>query len=959
MAGGQLGIALRQLRRLLDDGVVAGLEDEQLLDRFVARGDGSAFEALVARHGPMVLATCRGVLKDPHEAEDAFQATFLTLARKATSLRSAGSLGSWLHRVARRAAIEANIAASRRLGRERPGLAIEAPDGRRTASEEDDRPILHEEIDRLPERYRAPIVLCYLEGMTHEQAAGHLRWPVGTVGSRLARARELMRGRLIRRGVTASAAVGWMASGTARASVPAAWSRAAVEASTGGPASSGVAALTFTIARGLSMTRIKLASTAALAAIALGAAGLMASGAFEDPGPAMKPAMQGKAPAPSVRQAPPEASKPGETFEIGGVVLAPGGRPVEGARVRLAALQAEDDAILEATTGPGGRFTIQVARSIRDDLPAQQLARFPRLVATAPGFAPGWVEGVFRPDAAPLGWGITLAEPGPTIEGRVVDLEGRPLGGIKVESKSLWYAEGGDLAPWIATVRVGGIRGIWQELPYLSIDPPVVATTAADGRFRVDGPGPDRVAGLLISGPSIATETAYVLGRDVPEVRTVDKMWAEPRPFVLHNPRFQHAAAPTRPIEGTIRDKDTGRPIAGVVIRANIDREGDHTMIDGIETRTDDRGHYRLAGLPRAAGYRLFLFTKGAMPYLNASVVVPAPTPGIAPVPFDIPLKRGILVRGRVTDKATGRPVKSLVEAYTFSDNPHAGEFPGYSEGYGSNIHSDQDGRFEVATIPGRGIIAARAVDALRYRVGVGADSIAGPRTVDLPNRDDFDTIPDHCYVHQFHALAGVDLGPSADPATIDLQVDPGRSLSMTAVDPDGRPIGDLRVMGLGELFPSPRPQGSATFEVHALEPSKPRRVTIAHAGRKLIGSVFLKGDEVDPMTVRLQPWGTVTGRVVDDEGRPRPALNVHSLGGIHAKHPEVDGVLPGRGWIGVAIATDANGRFRVEGLIPGLKYGASVADGSRGLGKLFEGLIAAPGEVRDLGDLKVERPAR
>jgi RNA polymerase sigma factor (sigma-70 family) len=953
MASGHLGIALRQLRRLLDDGVVAGLADEQLLDRFVDGRDGAAFEALVARHGPMVLATCRGVLKDAHSAEDAFQATFLTLARKAASLRSADSLGCWLHQVARRAAVEANTAAARRLSRERPGLAIETPDVRERTAGEDDRPILHEEIDRLPERYRAPIVLCYLEGMTHEQAAGHLRWPVGTVGSRLARARELMRGRLIRRGVTASAAVASMAAGMARAAVPASWAREAVEAATGGPASAGVAALTFTITRGLTMTRIKLASTAALAAFALGAAGLLAPGAFQDSGPSMKPAGQAKAPAPAARDTAPASSRPGEVFEIGGLVLTPDHRPVEGASVRLVDI----DSPLEAKSGQDGRFLFRVPQSVVDGFRVGHRERYPRMVASAPGFAPGLAWGAFDLAHFNLGWGLMLAEAGPPIEGRIVDLEGRPAVGVRVEAKDLWYSWAGDLTPWIASVKAGGINGIWRELANLPMEPPAVAITGEDGRFRLDGPGRDRVAGLLVSGPSIATETVYVLGRDAPEVRTVDKSKVEPRPFVLHAPRFQHAAAPSRPIEGTLLDKDNGRPIAGVTIRANIDREGDHTMIPGIEARSDDRGHYRLTGLPRAAGYRLFLFPKDSAPYPNTSFVVPASTPGTDPIPFDIALKRGVLVRGRVTDKATGRPVKGFVDAYTFSDNPHAKDFPGFADGYRSAAHFKEDGRFEVVALPGRGILAVRAYDDL-YRGGVGAEAIKGPRFG--PEEDgEFDTLPERLDARGYHTMAGIDFAPSADPATLEIQVDPGRTISMTAVDPDGKPVGGTRVMGLGDIYPSPTPCDSPTFEVHGYDPSEPRRVTVAHMGRKLIGSVYIKGAVAGAMTVPLRPWGAVAGRVVDDEGRPRPGINLWNTGGIDPKNPEEDGVLPARFWDDSSIVTDADGRFRVEALIPGLKYGASAAYGIRGLGKVFEGLIVAPGESRDLGDLKIIRPAK
>ena len=170
--------------------------------------DAVAFEALVARHGPMVLATCRAVLKNEHDVEDAFQTTFLVLARKAHSIRGGDALGGWLHRVAYRAAVQASVEAKKRRRKEAEASAMAPLDASRPGLETDHdlRPILHEEIDRLPESQRLPVVLCDLEGLTYEQAAEQLRWTVPTLRCRLAKARQRLKGRLTRRGFTAPAA---------------------------------------------------------------------------------------------------------------------------------------------------------------------------------------------------------------------------------------------------------------------------------------------------------------------------------------------------------------------------------------------------------------------------------------------------------------------------------------------------------------------------------------------------------------------------------------------------------------------------------------------------------------------------------------------------------------------------------------------------------------------------------
>jgi RNA polymerase sigma factor (sigma-70 family) len=192
--------------------VVAGSEnggdesDPELLRRFVDHRDEGAFAALLERHGPLVLGVCRRVLGDPHAAEDAFQATFLILARKANSICKQESLAAWLHRVALNLARTAVAGTARRRTHERQAALRTQPARTDDFALVDWQPLLHEEVDRLPQKYRTPVVLCYFEGKTHAEAARALGWPLGTVKGRLARARDLLRARLARRGITLSAA---------------------------------------------------------------------------------------------------------------------------------------------------------------------------------------------------------------------------------------------------------------------------------------------------------------------------------------------------------------------------------------------------------------------------------------------------------------------------------------------------------------------------------------------------------------------------------------------------------------------------------------------------------------------------------------------------------------------------------------------------------------------------------
>jgi RNA polymerase sigma factor (sigma-70 family) len=181
--------------------------DRQLLERFVADADEDAFAKLVYRHGPMVLGVCRQILRRENDAEDAFQATFLVLSRKADTIRGAEALPNWLYGVARRLATRSKVAIARRHAREVPLVELPTPQRAPATDFEELAPVLHEEIGRLPDKYRIPFVLCYLDGKTNEEAARQLGCPSGTVFSRLARAREQLRGRLRRRGVVITSSV--------------------------------------------------------------------------------------------------------------------------------------------------------------------------------------------------------------------------------------------------------------------------------------------------------------------------------------------------------------------------------------------------------------------------------------------------------------------------------------------------------------------------------------------------------------------------------------------------------------------------------------------------------------------------------------------------------------------------------------------------------------------------------
>lgn len=294
MAHRQFALALGYIRKLA--GIPAGesAADGQLLERFALQNDEAAFEALMEQHGPMVWGLCQRILRDRQHAEDAFQATFLILSRKAGSIRRSDSVAGWLYRVAYRVALELKSKVSRRQTHER-GIEDMPPhaDGEKrdredslqqwaAANHADAEPaadmarrelqaVLDDELNWLPEKYRTPLVLCYWEGKTNEEAARQLGCPVGTISARLTRGRERLRTRLTHRGIALSvtALTALLQQNALSAAVPAAVVDSTIKAAllfAAGKAAAGVVsrqavALAEGVVQSMSLTKVKVAAS--------------------------------------------------------------------------------------------------------------------------------------------------------------------------------------------------------------------------------------------------------------------------------------------------------------------------------------------------------------------------------------------------------------------------------------------------------------------------------------------------------------------------------------------------------------------------------------------------------------------------------------------------------------------------------------------------------------------------
>jgi RNA polymerase sigma factor (sigma-70 family) len=938
MATAQLGTLLRHIQHLAVDRGAQQRTDRQLLDDFVGRRDEASFAALIARHGPMVLRVCRRVLGHEQDAEDAFQATFLVLARNAGAVRKREAVADWLHGVAYRTAMKAKRGAARRRNHE-ARLRARTPTAVAGPAWTDVQAVLDEEIQRLPGPFRAAFVLCVLEGKSGPEAAATLGCPEGTVKSRLTRARQQLRRRLARRGIDLSALLAALAlaEGAGRAAVPAALARAALRfgllvaagKSAAGVIPPHVAALAAGVTRAMFLTKAPIA-TAVLFAVGLVVAG---ASALTRQAPAAPPE-EAKPQVDSKRQAGVKPQTTGErdgVVDVRGRVLDPDGKPVTGAKLVFVYASAEKvPQKVWATSAADGGFRFSVARSIEDAAWSGNAWDHTYVVAAAEGRGFAWAR--VRPETSG-DLTLRLVKDDVPIRGRVIDLQGKPVAGATVRiDNELFVPTRGDLADWLEALGANKRDpGYMDEADFTTLSSAALATlfppvkTGADGRFRIKGIGRERVASLRVEGPTIATQQVKAMTRPAATTRLAP----QGAPFDL-------LAVPTKPVVGVVRDKDSGKPLAGVTVRSH--RIAGAFDLNGlVRTTTDREGRYRLVGLPKGPGNALIAEAYGHLPRADdlpylAAIREAGDTPGLGPVTVDLALKRGVWVKGRVIDKATDKPVRGGFDYFCFPDNPDATELP--LLGRIPAGWTQKDGSFRTVALPGRGLIAVRA-DRDEYRMGIGADRIKGPREGVF-----LETYPYRLYPGNFHTIIEVSPKPGDESIMCDVVLDPGRTLKGTVLGPDGKPLAGARVAGLRPLgYWEAQPLKEAEFTLRGLSAGERRRLQMVHEGKKLAGWLEVRGDEKGPVRVRLEPWGSVRGRLVTPDGVPMTNVSI-GIGSLPRVQPGKDG------------------KFRIDGLAPGLKYNLSVTKESYLLessGKGVKDLTTRPGETKDLGDVEVK----
>jgi RNA polymerase sigma factor (sigma-70 family) len=947
-------------------GAVGDLTDAQLLDRFLDRRDPAAaeaaFSALVERHGSMVLAVCRRELGDLHDAHDAFQATFLVLVSQAATIRNRESVGGWLFGIARRVSARARVEGARRRrhltqwGNER-ALPIGDPEPATAEVEGPDSPLI-DEVGRLPERFRAPVVLHYFEGLSTHATAQRLGCPRGTVLSRLSRARDRLRRRLERRGASPAVLIpagdnvarwlatesvpAWLSHATARAAGSLGLAGAAVE----GVVTAKVVGLSRRVARTLALSRVGAAAMLLVVAAgaSIGLAATLRPVADDRPAPVMEKARGAMETKPTPAG---EKTDSGRSLVVRGRVLDPGGNPVAGARILGELPRTRQDVAASirpvGVSGPDGRFEVTIRRPVADQLwPTGMVEPSLKAVvaASASGFGPDWAAVSSANAGEPIA--LKLRPDDVPIEGRIVNLEGRPIPGLTVKVQSV-----SEFPPaLLAEMRKNGGRigdNHWFEVEYgLYPDddrliPP--ARTDSDGRFRLTGIGRDRATLLLVEGASIEKSFALILtsaNRDFQPINLEASFCGARK---IDGPRFTFSAAPGRVVDGIVRDRDTGKPIAGA-------RVNNWT---GQVLTTDAQGRFRFEGQPRSSFDQLSVSVAGE-PYIECFTSY-KDAEGFQPVHLDIALKRGVWVQGRVTDRATGRPVVAVLSYYAGSDNPHVKDYPRalFLENSAPHlpvIATDAEGRFRAAVPPGRGLLAVTAAEP-RY---VAAPPLDERTTGRIINPLGFQsTFTPH---HAFVPIEAPDQGTLVLPA---ITLASGRTQRVQIVDADGRPVAGTWVYCMQGGTARGEPLSAAEFPFVHANPGKAETIAIVHEGRSLGAAVDLKGDEPDPVRLVLKPTGAVHGRLVDDDGKPRPGVSLNTRHILMNHGSEIHAEQ------GSPVVTGPDGRFRIKPLVAGMGYRVAVLRNNGpdvalreegGLGSAQ--LTLKPGEVQEWGDVQV-----
>ncbi len=879
------------IRAVFEGGATGLMTDGQLLDCFAGadpRAAEAAFAALVERHGPLVLGVCRRILADDHLAEDAWQATWLVLARRGGSIRDREVLGGWLHRVARRVATRAKIRASRWQRRERAGITEVAVLPENPTERREVQAVVDAEVDRLGDPFRLPILLCDLEGWTHEQAADHLCWPVGTVKSRLSRGRARLATRLARRGLAPSSTIPLGLLGLKvklPAKLVAATAAHACRFASGMITGSATTAIVLAHQEIRAMLFARRLLPGSITAVTLAASGAFMLSGRADPPPILPPQA-------SVAIAPGPAPTPSAlTLSASGRVVDSAGRPIAGALVLIREWSSQ-----RANEGPWsmekqavlmrGDPIADILGQTRSDANGQfQLAKVP-----APSFKD-------RPDLGKSWWPydlVVLAEGHgvahvhltaatqtqslnlslPTerlIKGQVVTPVGQPIAGAEIKVTTIG--------------RIGQEEKQAQDddrmlkLSWSSV--PMNATSDRDGRFTFRGIPPEMQVFLFVRAARHATASFYYATTDQQPAPMIDTTIQSGQrtetPVPIRTGFLDVELQPTdHRLNGRVVFEDGGQPAAGVDVFRGQQRLGS----------TDGDGRFAIDDLS-AGPFELHVSASNtpAAP-LAVRVEMPA-TPQVVNRTFQLP--KGSTIRGQVTDAATGKGVEGAEVRY----NARLGPDDVWSF-FGNDTRTDAEGRYHLVVPAGRGEVELfRLPPAYPPVPSRGVGNSAEP---------------------QFKREVAGATGSAVDASFV-LESTP--VLVLRAVDPALQPVigAEARFMrGFDFTKVVGQTDAAGLIRLVGLDGARGTTVDLIQPVRQLGARLVIPpGTAKPPRELAFAPLVPVASRVLDATGQPLGGVKV--LLYTDVEFPERSGMPVGE------TTTDSAGRFRFDSLIEGSEY--------------------------------------
>ncbi|HWB13652.1 MAG TPA: M56 family metallopeptidase [Pirellulales bacterium] len=646
--------------------------------------------------------------------------------------------------------------------------------------------------------------------------------------------------------------------------------------------------------------------------------------------------------------APRAASEKSSIVTLRGRVLDPRGKPLSGARLYLSyPTRTRLEPRLLGTSGDEGRFEFQVDTSKLDrSFMADPWTRA-RLTAAAEGYGVEWAEAAKAAEAGDFALRLVKDVP---IHGRILSLEGQPVPGAKIRLRQLRIPADNNLDGYIEAQRAGRTTTYrFERLAATVAGVPDTTTSDEQGRFALAGFGAERLVELFVEGSGIEYWYVFVMTRETGTVVTSPDAQVRSKPDRAYGARFDYLAPPGRTIVGTVRERSTQKPIAGVTIQC-IGQTA-HSL------KTDEKGHFELLGVGKADDYYLDAKAE-SLPYFSTRLRI-KDTPGLEPITVEIELPRGIEATGPVTLAESGEPNLAQVEYYPLAFNP-------YTERIGSQLARpcasatcDDDGRYTIPILPGPGILTYRLAYSLatygRYMpawlskqeleafyesAGLKAPTDRTEGFVEVSaGVQSLSSIIISNYNH-------VELiNPGEDEASLsrDVKFALGRTLKAKVVGPDGQPASGAKVQGIGNSVFQVDDLDGSEFTIAGLNPRMERRLIVQLPDKRLGAYRLVRGDEEGPIEVRLQPCGSLVGRLVDADGEP-VAKTMIGVG------------RPRRLPAEFTPTTDAEGRFRVDGLVPGVEYEVGLQRRNSPLMRLKEATLM-PGEVRDLGDVKVSEP--